>query len=58
MSMHGSLKTKNNLAGVKSVLQRTERVKKIQADKAWKDDSKVTGLPKVKINRIKTGKKK
>ena len=58
MSMHSSLKAGDSLAVQKSVLKRIDRIKKMQADSNWEDDSSVVGLPKVKIVKVKTGKKK
>lgn len=50
MSMDRSLKTKGNLAGKRSVMKRSERIAKMQADKKFdpKKD-KALGLPKTLV---------
>lgn len=58
MTMHPSLKQGDNLATQKTVLSRLDRIKLLQSNKEWSEDSSVTGLPKVKILKVKTGKKK
>ncbi|MBX3323973.1 MAG: small basic protein [Phycisphaeraceae bacterium] len=51
MSLDSSLKTKNSLAGVRSVMKRSERIAKLAADKRF-DPKKdhALGLPKTKPN--------
>lgn len=58
MSMHPSLKSGDNLAVQKTVLPKIDRIKKMQSAGEWKEDSSVFGLPKVKVVKVKTGKKK
>lgn len=55
MSLHRSLKM-DRMKKQKNVLTRTERIKKLIEEKKW-DGKQVTGLPKVKIIKIKTIKK-
>jgi small basic protein (TIGR04137 family) len=58
MSIHPSLKI--DLAGAqqKSVLSRLQRVKGIMKKGKWQEGQSVTGLPKIKILKIKTKKTK
>lgn len=50
MSLDRSLKTQGNLAGVRSVMTRAERVEKLKTDKKFdpKKDSPL-GLPKTRV---------
>jgi small basic protein (TIGR04137 family) len=58
MSMHPSLKTGDELAARKSVLSRDERIKQMMSKRQWDDESKVLGLPKIKVVKVKAGGKK
>lgn len=58
MSMHSSLKAGDGLSKQKSVMTRSERIKLLQANKNWTETSTVTNLPKIKVLKVKTGKKK
>jgi small basic protein (TIGR04137 family) len=48
MSIHKSLKLKNTLTRQRSVLNRWERILKLQDAGRWKEGDSVTGLPKVR----------
>ena len=52
MSLDPSLKTKGTLAGVRSVLKRSERIERMRIDKKF-DDAKNTpmGLPKTRVGK-------
>ena len=58
MSMHPSLKAGDSLATQKTVLKRIDRIKMMQAKDEWTEETSVLGLPKVKVIKVKTGKKK
>lgn len=58
MSMHASLRAGDSLATQKTVLKRIDRIKLMQSKNEWSEDSSVLGLPKVKVVKVKTGKKK
>jgi len=58
MSLHPSLKIQSAGVQQKSVLTRIERIKDLMKKGLWEDGRSVTGLPKNKIVRVKTGKKK
>jgi len=57
MSLHPSLKVDSAGAQQRTVLSRIERIKDLMKKGLWSDDSKVTGLPKTKIIKVKTHKK-
>jgi small basic protein (TIGR04137 family) len=57
MGMHPSLKRAGKSGKFKSVLKRTERIKWLMNKGMWSDDSKVYGLPKIKIVKLKSAKK-
>ncbi|MGD9692255.1 MAG: small basic protein [Phycisphaerales bacterium] len=47
MSLHSSLRTSGNLASKRSVLNRTERIAKLEATKGYDPEKKpVLGMPK------------
>ena len=48
MSIHKSLKLKNNLERQRSVLSRWERIGKLVEMDRWQEGDAVTGLPKVR----------
>lgn len=48
MSIHKSLKLKNNLERQRSVLTRWERIEKLMDQDKWQDGDPVIGLPKVR----------
>src|SRR5213083_908519 len=48
MSQHRSLKGTSTIAAKRNVLKRFERVELLKKRGQWKDDQKVTGLPKTK----------
>ncbi|MCM8813533.1 MAG: small basic protein [Candidatus Omnitrophica bacterium] len=52
MSIHPSLSV-SKTSKQRSVLKRLERIKKLQNDGLWKEDSTAFRLPKTKILRIK-----
>ena len=59
MSLHKSLKSNSKLARMRNVLTRVERIEKLRTLGKWEEDKdSVYGLPKVKIPKIKAGKKK
>ena len=53
MSLHKTLKRSKNLAGIRNVLNRVQRIKLLKERGLWKEGDKVTGLPKEKIIRLK-----
>ncbi len=57
MSIHPSLKTEGKLKTKRSVLKRRERINWLMEKKAWDDKKSVFGLPKIKMLKIKSGKK-
>lgn len=57
MSLHPSLKRAEKMSKTRSVLKRTERLKWLSEKANWKAGDKVTSLPKIKVIRIKAGKK-
>lgn len=57
MGLHPSLKQAGKRKKVRSVLSRSERIKDMIAKGKWDDDSKVFGLAKTKIVRMKIAKK-
>ena len=48
MSIHKSLKLKNNLERQRSVLTRWERIEKLMDQEKWQEGDPVIGLPKVR----------
>ncbi|MBP9853474.1 MAG: small basic protein [Candidatus Omnitrophica bacterium] len=57
MSLHRSLRVDSAGAQQRSVLTRIERIKDMMKKGQWSDEQTVIGLPKVKIVRVKAGKK-
>lgn len=57
MSLHPSLRVDSAGAKQRSVLTRIERIKDLMKKGQWSDNQTVIGLPKVKIVRVKAGKK-
>ena len=57
MSLHPSLKQGNSKGSSRTVMKRDERIKKLIKEGKWDEKSKVFGLPKVKIVRMKAAKK-
>jgi small basic protein (TIGR04137 family) len=57
MGLHSSLKRAEKLTSTRSVMKRTERIKWLREKGAWKEASRVLGLPKIKVVKIKTVKK-
>lgn len=58
MSLHPSLRISDKDKKQRSVLKRTERLKKMIEKKQWKDGNTVFGLPKLKTVRMKVKKEK
>ena len=59
MSLHKSLKSNSKLARMRNVMTRVERIEKLRMLGKWnEEEDSVFGLPKVKIQKIKAGKKK
>ena len=57
MSLHPSLKVDTAGAQQRTVLTRIERIKDLMKKELWKEDQKVTALPKTKIVKVKARKK-
>ncbi len=57
MSLHSSLKRAEKLASARSVMKRTERLKWLRERGTWKEGGRVSGLPKIKVVKLKTVKK-
>ena len=57
MSIHPSLNISDKDKSTRSVLKRTERLKKLLDEGSWKEGNSIFGLPKVKTARIKAVKK-
>ncbi|UCC94944.1 MAG: small basic protein [Candidatus Omnitrophota bacterium] len=57
MSLHPSLKRAEKLTSNRSVMKRTERIKWLMDKDLWKEDSRVLGLPKIKVVKLKAAKK-
>jgi len=58
MSIHPSLRSSSKGKSRRTVLKRTERIKDLMKKEKWSKDSKVFGLPKTKILRLKVKKEK
>ena len=58
MSLHSSLKIDKAGVASRTVLTRIERIKDLMKKGQWSDERSVTNLPKVKVVRVKAGKKK
>ena len=57
MGLHPSLKRAERMGGERSVMKRTERIKWLIEKGQWQDDSRVLGLPKIKVIKLKSIKK-
>jgi small basic protein (TIGR04137 family) len=57
MTLHSSLKRAEKLTSERSVMKRTERLKWLKERGTWKEGSRVSGLPKIKVLKLKTVKK-
>ncbi|MCF7870786.1 MAG: small basic protein [Candidatus Omnitrophica bacterium] len=57
MGLHPSLKRAEKLGGERSVLKRSERIKRLIEEDKWKEGDSVLGLPKVKVVKMKAIKK-
>lgn len=57
MGIHPSLKGTDSLAATRSVMKRIERIKWMMAKGMWTDEKNVRNLPKIKVLKIKSGKK-
>ena len=55
--MHSSLKRAGKSSKFRSVMSRAERIKLLKEKGKWEEGSSVMGLPKVKVVRMKGGKK-
>jgi small basic protein (TIGR04137 family) len=49
MSLHKSLKIKNQHTRARNVLKREERLEKLQESERWSEGVSVYGLPKVRV---------
>jgi small basic protein (TIGR04137 family) len=58
MSLHPSLKIDSATTQQRSVLTRIERIKDLMKRGLWEENRRVTGLPKIKIVKIKARKTK
>lgn len=58
MSVDKSLKGGGRLARSRNVLKRSERIEKLIEQDKWVDDQSPYGLPKVRVYKVATGKKK
>ena len=58
MSIDKSLRRKNTLARSRNVLTRGERIKVLRDEERWQDGRSPFGLPKVRVVKIATKKKK
>lgn len=57
MSLHPSLRKAGKSRTVKTVLKRNERIQWLKERERWDGSSRVYGLPKIKIVKLKTVKK-
>lgn len=58
MTLHKSLKSGSTLARSRNVLNRAERMEKLEREKRWKEQDSIFGLPKVRAAVKKVVKKK
>ncbi|MDD5291630.1 MAG: small basic protein [Candidatus Omnitrophica bacterium] len=58
MSLHPSLRSVGKGKQQRTVLKRAERIKQLMKDGKWTETSKIFGLPKIKIVRLKVKKEK
>jgi small basic protein (TIGR04137 family) len=57
MGLHPSLKRAEKIGAGRSVMKRTERIKWLLEKGKWNKESKVLGLPKIKVVKLKAIKK-
>lgn len=57
MSLHASFKKASGLSSSRSVMRRTERIKWLMGKGLWTEESRVLGLPKIKVVKLKAAKK-
>ena len=57
MSMHPSLRRAGRATKFRCVMKRTERIKWLIDKGIWNENSRVLGLPKIKVVKIKAAKK-
>ncbi len=57
MALHPSLRRSGKLSGSRSVMTRTERIKWLIAKGLFNQESRVLGLPKIKVIKLKAVKK-
>jgi small basic protein (TIGR04137 family) len=58
MTMDKSLRTRRGLARSRSVLNRAERIARLQQADKWKEGDSPVGLPKVRVYKLAMKKKK
>jgi small basic protein (TIGR04137 family) len=58
MTIDKSLKVKRGMARVRNVLNRAERLGKLQEAERWTEGDSVLGLPKVRVQKLALKKKK
>ncbi len=58
MTMDKSLRTRKGLARSRSVLNRAERITRLQQSEKWKEGNSPFGLPKVRVFKLAMKKKK
>jgi small basic protein (TIGR04137 family) len=58
MTMDKSLRTRRGLARSRSVLNRAERITRLQQSDKWKEGNSPFGLPKVRVYKLAMKKKK
>ena len=58
MTMDKSLRTRRGLARSRSVLNRAERIARLQQSDRWKEGDSPFGLPKVRVLKLAMKKKK
>jgi len=58
MSIHPSLSSAIKGKQQRTVLKRTERIKHLMKKGKWDENSKVFGMPKIKMTRLKVKKEK
>ena len=57
MSIHPSLSSSKKEKSQRTVLKRIEKIKHLMEKGKWSDETKVFGLPKIKMLRLKVAKK-
>ena len=58
MSIDKSLRRRNQLARARNVLTRAERIRVLQDEERWKEGRSPFGLPKVRVLKVATKKRK